>query len=81
MLSVHNTLYAAAGINYRNSLDGTFATLHGNYRHTQSNILRSSNVTEDKTVTDILNQTNTAHLWNIYAYAAKTSAQPTWCCH
>ena len=28
VLSVHNTLYAAAGINYRNSLDGTFATLH-----------------------------------------------------
>lgn len=71
VLSVHNTLYATAGINYRNSLDGTFATLHGNYRHTQSNILRSSNVTEDKTVTDILNQTNTAHLWNIYSYAAK----------
>lgn len=71
-LSMRSTSYATADLNYRNALTGTFATLRGNIRRTKNNTMRSSDVSEEETVTDNLDKKNKTLMWDAYAYVAKS---------
>lgn len=71
-LSTRSTIYAMADLNYRNTINGTFATLRGNIRHTKNNTMSSSDVSEEETVTGNLNRKNKTLMWDAYAYVAKS---------
>lgn len=70
-LSVKKNLYASLGFNYRNTLNGTFATATGGYRVTKANTTSGSDVSESETTSTSLDRKSKTRLWTADVYAAK----------
>lgn len=71
ILSKGENAYAMFEMDYRNTLDGIFATLKCLYQDIGNNIMTGSNVSEDETQTVGYYRDNKTHVWNANAYLAK----------